>query len=981
MSKPPLRDRLQAAIERFSALAMASSVGRATAADLPLLDQAIREARDILAAAAPAELTASQTTGLRNGIAETVERRAFVLLTFGRFAEAKESYREAAALFAELDSASRMESCRQQLDSLERLAAMDLDQDVEQAEAELASTPAGSFAHCEVLARSANLYLGVGDSLEARRRLEATLAELASLGIEPPTAQEHREAFARSIAPLHPGAPTQTAAKLWQEARQVDATLSLFAGIYTSLAFAAPPLSGAEASRFADQADDMLDRAIDWGTASRILREGWEREREAEADDLSHLPPLLRPGGMRELIDFDQGLEDGPLKQLLLQTDRELERQNHDSRQRFLAAKRRNDEAYEKSLAQAPIDTGAPRLRLALLMVRRANGGAAAAAKLLPRAEQLEQEARRSEHPPLVAMALRRHAELLVDLDRDEQAVELLEEGVALLTRVEPHQHAVQLLRILAEIRARRADWPAVAADCERGVAIVEKYRYKVTPPYLQLGYLGTSLALYVLGSRAAYQRGESASALTFADLSKGRSVLTYAPTSLGNGSGEATAEREFAVLSREIDARIAAGVSASPLLAKRRPVWERLFIERAHRERNAGRGVPATVRDLLPHVQRRLAADEAVLYYYWLDRETLLVAAIDRSRLHLAARTLSPQLLQDLAACTFPRHAHATADRRMGFIDAAERDEVERGVATTDAAGPQLAAALARLSGVLLPDLPWLEEKQRLVLSPHRMLHAVPFPALTWRGARLVRRFATSHVPNLGSLLLEREPAPAPRILAIGSATSRLLAPPLGLVEREVDEIAAIYRGAGVACTALCGAEATKARWLATAADPGLASFSCLHFATHGSDVAEDAPMESRLYLRDAAIDGVEISTWRLQAELVVLSACWSAKRPRAARGFSDVPGDDVLGLQGAFFAAGARRVLGTLWPVFDKVAYEVMVGFHRECGMHPDRPPEIALQRCLIAYLDAHPERADRCDWAPFILAVLGRAAADRP
>jgi len=972
MNRSATLDRYEATLERFYGAGLSSAAGRATAACIPALDDAIREARELLASAAAAELTADQRKSLRGGIAEAMERRAFVLLSLGRFDEAKVAYKEALALYQGLENVTGADACQRQLCTLERIAVRDLDQDVEQAEADLERTAAGSFAHCELLMRTASLYLGVGDDLEARCRLDAALAELASLGIEPPTALEHREALSQSLAANDPAADPAVAATLRQTATRVDSALMLFAELYTSLAFVTRLKDGAEASRFADQADDLLGRAVDWQTAHQLLRQALARSHD---DDLSHLPAILRPGAMQEWIERDQALEDGPFKEQMLQMHRQFEADNRARHEQFRAAQRRRDQAFEENLAKLHIDTGALRFRLALIAVRQAVGGASTAAELLPRALRLEEEARRSEHPALVAAALLRHSELLVELGRDEGAIGLLQEGVAMLTRVEPHEHAVQLLRMLAEIHARRKDWHAVAEHCERGIALVETYRFKVTPPYLQLGYLRSRLALYTLGTRAAYELGSPAAALAFADLSKGRAVITYAQMSHYRGPESDETEREFAAISRKIDAQIAAGASTSLLLAKRRPIWERLFIQRAHLARGQGQGAAAAIKGSLPYLQRRLAPDEAVLNYYWLDQDTFLLAVFDDCRLHLETRTLSAERKSDLASCAFARRAPVAQGRRMGYADAMERAEVERDIAAAVVAAPaSFDDALARLSASLLPDLAWLDEKERLLLSPHRALHAVPFSALTWKDDRLLRRFATSHVPNLGSLLLDHGPA-LPRVLAIGSCTSRVMTPPLELAEREIADIAAAYRDAGVATTVLAGPEATKQRWIETMVDPGLASFSCLHFATHGSDVAEDAPMESRLFLRDAVLDGVEISSWQLQAEVVVLSACWSAKRPRAARGLSDVPGDEVLGLQGAFFAAGARRILGALWPVYDEVACEVMVGFHRELASHPNLPPEVALRRCLLAYLDAHPNRPDPLDWAPFTLASLGR------
>ena len=78
----------------------------------------------------------------------------------------------------------------------------------------------------------------------------------------------------------------------------------------------------------------------------------------------------------------------------------------------------------------------------------------------------------------------------------------------------------------------------------------------------------------------------------------------------------------------------------------------------------------------------------------------------------------------------------------------------------------------------------------------------------------------------------------------------------------------------------------ATKAELQAIVDDSGLlASYRTIHFATHGVSDMNEEPMESKLYLRDAALNGLEISQLRLRADLVVLSACWPPEQRAFAK------------------------------------------------------------------------------------------------
>jgi CHAT domain-containing protein len=64
--------------------------------------------------------------------------------------------------------------------------------------------------------------------------------------------------------------------------------------------------------------------------------------------------------------------------------------------------------------------------------------------------------------------------------------------------------------------------------------------------------------------------------------------------------------------------------------------------------------------------------------------------------------------------------------------------------------------------------------------------------------------------------------------------------------------------------------------------------------------------------------------------ASLVVLSACQTGL---GSGRLADVPpGDDWVGLVQAFQSAGARTVLGTLWPIEDQATARLMKRFYAE-------------------------------------------------
>jgi len=260
-------------------------------------------------------------------------------------------------------------------------------------------------------------------------------------------------------------------------------------------------------------------------------------------------------------------------------------------------------------------------------------------------------------------------------------------------------------------------------------------------------------------------------------------------------------------------------------------------------------------------------------------------------------------------------------------------------------------------------------------------MLHAVPFHALEWDGGYLIQRFAITYVPNLSCLLTRYAAPKGSRLLAIGIADYRVrgvAVTSLADAEKEVAELEDLYSASKRAATALRGPEAGEQRLRRMARDHEFEAFSTLHVATHGCNVSEDTPMESHLFVYDSLLDGLEIANWRLQADLVVLSACCSGQRAIAGRGLTELPGDDLFGLQAAFFAAGARQVLGSLWPVESEVACRMMTAVHR--FLLKGETPERALQSTVVEHLaTARARSRQRICWAPFFLCAAGRAAGN--
>jgi CHAT domain-containing protein len=176
---------------------------------------------------------------------------------------------------------------------------------------------------------------------------------------------------------------------------------------------------------------------------------------------------------------------------------------------------------------------------------------------------------------------------------------------------------------------------------------------------------------------------------------------------------------------------------------------------------------------------------------------------------------------------------------------------------------------------------------------------------------------------------------------------------------------VAAVY---GTGADVVTDADATEARFrqLAPKAD-------IVHIATHG--ILDNAsPLFSYVMLSgsgqaragDGKLEGRELINMQLDAELVVLSACDTA-RGRIANG------EGVIGLSWALFAAGASTTTVSLWPVDSASTTDLMSSFHRERRRLIDAAtPAATAQALRAAQLRAlgRPESRHPFYWAGFVV-----------
>lgn len=269
------------------------------------------------------------------------------------------------------------------------------------------------------------------------------------------------------------------------------------------------------------------------------------------------------------------------------------------------------------------------------------------------------------------------------------------------------------------------------------------------------------------------------------------------------------------------------------------------------------------------------------------------------------------------------------------------------------------------------------------LLVIPDEILWRVPFAALVDRKNRyLAEQTAFVYAPSLTAFAAivespRRRRSDTASLFAVGNpyldTADRTAAAsfyrsadltPLPDAEDEVDALRILYDPKRA--LVLKHEQATEARATTAMRDAAVA-----HFATHA--ILDDAnPMYSRLMLardhhaqEDGWLEGWEIARLDLKADLVVLSACDTARGRIGG-------GEGVVGLSWSFFVAGARSTVATQWKVASTSTAQLMIAFHRALLTGPadsaTRKARALREAQLRALRDPHTRHPFY--WAAFVL-----------
>jgi CHAT domain-containing protein len=841
-----------------------------------------------------------------------------------RYVEAETHFRDAAGLYARAGDEHRAAACIRERDAAAQRHVPDADIRLEQLLAKLDTARSPSVDRASLLVGLADLASGNHDDFEAEQRLDDAVAELAAAGYAVPDPGETDRAVTRWIEAI----PLGDGKVPIHFQRQIDTLLPLHhrvAGIRVTLTLRRRDDAGRPEPDVASAAEAELHL----NRLKEIINEAPAHAEAVRARLEAQLGGSSPPG-------FDHGGQSGRAREFtaIMSIIGEL---------RDLTA---------KSLPDSPETLSRWRQMAADVIAR----------------------ARAYGQPVNLAQALEAGASVEQAADDLDAAIDLLQEAYEQVAGV-PGKHAadeaiIALSRmamiqfVIAGLNDKKAALDVVGTAIE----LIERDRYRVSAPFQQAALLGPRADLFTIGIFAAWKIATDDTApdrtaydrmLQLMELSKARASVRK--LFLATTPANAELDQQLSALNDAIHAAgpvVGAADSAEEherqseqarLRRRRLELWDR----RAISMRDPDTKVPPVT---LAGLQAALEPDEAVIYYYWLSPLSLLVVTITAEAIVVERklpgqnqRTQLDRLIRVLGLLTGSNHGLDAA-----FIE-------------------PLGPALTPVEGQHL-----LDGKQRLIVSPHRLLHWYPFAAMPYQGKPLIRSFALRYAPNLTSLLVPRPNPGTPRMaaLAVSEFPGRPELGKLPGVRQVAADITGIYSKASIPAELI--AEPARGEVLAAMRHGRFARAWCLHLDTHGhslmNEISRNAPLESVLELADNSVDGYEIAAANLGCEVVVLTACYAGQRAISGRGRAEQPGDELFGLSAAFLDAGCRSVLAPAWPADDKAISQIITAFHRNLAQ--GSPADIALAQAQRAFLDmATFDERPAYYWAGLVLTAIGR------
>jgi len=512
-----------------------------------------------------------------------------------------------------------------------------------------------------------------------------------------------------------------------------------------------------------------------------------------------------------------------------------------------------------------------------------------------------------------------------------------------------------------AEAAAMQGDEAEALDYALRSVDSADQIYARLMVEELQSGFISYYNDVYLYAVRLALSQHRESDAFWVAERARARAFLSM----LGNRHVNPKATEDAALVEREARAR---GKLVSLSLSMAGDAWPgggpgELVYQDTDAELQAWRteyaGIlselqltnpeyaslvsvsPLTLEELQA-LLRELAPDVTLLSYV-VDYEQVVVFVISAGEFHVAQVPV----------------AFEKVDQQIEALVA----EMKVAPVQADAWQAPAQALYAWLIKPIEQYLPRAEGRKapRVGVIPHWNLHYLPFsllhPAAAAKGKAprlLGERYSLFYAPSASSLrfILSNRHAGSNAVLAMANPDAPG-APHLAHAVDEAEAVAGLHGG-----TAVSGVQASEARFKQEASTAGI-----IHLAAH-SDMQPAAPLFSAILLQPGGADDGRLETHEIinlelpLADLVVLSACQTHLGELTR-------GDDLVGLERAFFRAGTPTLLTTLWPVDDEATAAFMTSFYTH--LREGAPKAEALR---MAQQETRQVFVEPYYWAGFVL-----------
>ena len=332
-----------------------------------------------------------------------------------------------------------------------------------------------------------------------------------------------------------------------------------------------------------------------------------------------------------------------------------------------------------------------------------------------------------------------------------------------------------------------------------------------------------------------------------------------------------------------------------------------------------------------LSEIQSLLDSDTTLVEYF-VTEESILAFLITRNRFETVSLNLTPEEIEE------------QLERFLDFPNPYP----------DDSHSPQLQQLY---QGLIKPLQPYLQTP-KLTIVPHRILHYLPFAALTDGNKYLSKQYTLSYLPSASifRFLASKRKANSDTLLALGDPLTSLS--PLSHARDEVEAISSLFNSSPL----------TRQQATESALKNGVGKAEIVHLAAHG-EYNPINPLFSTIHLTEDSQNNGKLEVHEIYEDLdltqatnlVVLSAC-DSKKGKLSRG------DEIVSLNRALLFAGTPTVIASLWNVDDAATGLLMRQFYTYLQQGVNSAE--ALQKAQNWLRQTHPEYAHPYFWSAFAL-----------